>query len=68
MLVAVPPTALEAFVLSLPLAVMPEAFPPQWLDPHDLEQECVDIPERRVGTCKRPNMEYNRTLLHFLTL
>ena len=52
MLVAVPPTALEASVLSLPLAVMPEAFPPQWLDPHDLEQECVDIPERRVGTCK----------------
>ena len=57
MLVPVPPTALEASVLSSLLAVMLEAYPPQWPALHDLEQGCVDIPGRRVRTCKHPNME-----------
>ena len=46
MLAAVPPTALEASVLSSLLAVTLEAFPPQWPALHDLERGCVDTPER----------------------
>lgn len=48
---------LAASVLSLLLAVTLEAFPPQWPALHDLDQECVDIPEREIdeehGTHKR---------------
>lgn len=51
-----------ASVLSLLLAVTLEAFPPQWPALHDLDQECVDIPEREID---ERNMEHtNKTHLH----